>query len=405
MLSVEDALEIILRPIQQLSGERIPIAQAYGRVLASDVHASHDLPPFNNSGMDGFAISGADLSAPPITLQVVGDVPAGYAYPGSLQPGQAIRIMTGAPVPDGADTVVPVELTDADSGISALPPQVTIQQQVAPNANIRQQGEDVQAGDLILAAGHKLRAADLGILAGLGNSTVEVVRQPRVAVLSTGDELLTPDDTLAPGKIRDMNGYTLPALVERHGAIPLRLGIARDTVEDVRTKLETALEQDVDLVISSAGVSVGAFDVVRHVLNELGHLDMWKVNMRPGKPLTVGSLRGIPFVGLPGNPVSAMVTFMVFVRPAMLKMLGLDATRTTMQATAGEPMFSDGRMTFARVRLEHEAGRTVAYSTGIQSSGAISSLVHADALLIIPAGTKTIEAGEMVDIWPLGPLQ
>lgn len=405
MLSVEDALQIILRPIQRLSGERIPIAEAYGRVLATPVHAAHDLPPFNNSGVDGFAVIHTDIEQVPTTLAVVADIPAGYTHTVTLQPGQAVRIMTGANLPPGADTVVPVELTDASSGISELPAHVTIQQAMSIGANIRHQGEDIRAGDVVLQQHHKLRAADLGILAGLGNATVDVVRRPRVAVLSTGDELLQPQEPLVPGKIHDMNSYTLPALLERIGATPLRLGIARDTIDDVRDKLQYATAQAVDVVISSAGVSVGAFDVVRHVLNELGHLDVWKVNMRPGKPLTVGSVNGIPFIGLPGNPVSAMVTFMVFVRPAILKMQGLAGTRTTIAATAGETMSSDGRMTFARVQVEYENGHPVAYSTGTQSSGAISSLVRADALMIIPAGQTTVAAGSAVDLWPLTDLQ
>lgn len=405
MLSVEDALDIILRSIQRLSGEQRPIAECYGRVLAADVRAAHDLPPFDNSGMDGFAVLGADVAHVPSMLAVVDDIPAGHAPQKTIMAGQAARIMTGAPIPDGADTVVPVEITDAQSGMAVLPQQITVQQSVAIGANIRHKGEDVRTNDLILPTGHKLRAADLGILAGLGHATIAVVRQPRIAVLSTGDELLLPEDTLTPGKIRDMNGFTLPALIEKLGAVPIRLGIAQDSVADVRTKLQEAIDANVDLIVSSAGVSVGAFDVVRSVLEELGHLDVWKVNMRPGKPLTIGRIQHIPFIGLPGNPVSAMVTFMVFVRPAILKMLDIDAQRTIVKATAGEDFSSDGRMTFARVQLIYEDGRPIAYSTGNQSSGAISSLVRADALLVIPAGQKTITRGSRVDIWPLADLQ
>ncbi len=401
MRTVQEAIQHLIAPLQQTSSENLPIQEVLGRVLAEDVIATHDLPPFANSSMDGYAIIHADLVSIPVTLTVIEDIPAGHHPMRTVQRGQAARIMTGAPIPHGADTVVPVEYTGNERHTPDVPTTVTIQRAVSYGSNIRAAGEDVKQGEVVLRAGRRLRAADIGILAGLGYSTANVHKRPVIAILSTGDELLTPEQPLQLGKIRDMNGYTLPALVQTFGGKALSLGIVRDTKEDVRQKFSEALEQNPDLIVSSAGVSVGAFDVVKAVLEEMGQLEFWKVNMRPGKPLTVGQIERVPFIGLPGNPVSAMVTFMVFVRPMIAKMLGQSTDMPTQNVIAGEIIESDGRMTFARVRLVHENGQTRAYLTGTQSSGAISSLVKADALLIIPAGTKRIEEGEIAQVWPL----
>ncbi len=401
MQSVQDAIQHLINSLPVLDTETLPIQDTFGRILGVDVAAQHDLPPFANSSMDGYAVIHTDLASLPTTLQVIEDIPAGHLPRETIRYGQASRIMTGAPLPNGADTVVPIELTADQQNTPTLPPTITILEAVNYGSNIRQAGEDVQAGEAVLHTGRRLRAADIGILAGLGYSHIAVRNRPKVAILSTGDELLMPDQPLLPGKIRDMNGYTLSALVTACGGIPLSLGIARDTVDAVRQKFQEALAANVNLIISSAGVSVGAFDVVKTVLEELGKLEFWKVNMRPGKPLTVGHLDTVPYVGLPGNPVSAIITFMVFVRPMLATMLGQDPTIETITAITSEPIESDGRMTFARVRLERKNGQLIAYSTGTQSSGAISSLVKADALLIIPAGITHIDAGQPVEVWPL----
>lgn len=401
MHSVEAAISQILAPIRPLSAEDIPINEALGRILAKPIYAGHNLPPFANSSMDGFAVIGSDVQAPPTTLKVIEDIPAGHDPQHTLKTGQAARIMTGAPLPPGADTVVPVEDTNLEEMTEALPSTVTIYTPIAPRSNIRVAGEDVQEGELILEAGKRLNAADLGILAGLGFGNIMVIRQPHIAVISTGDELLAPELPLSPGKIHDMNRFTIPAILKSLGAKAYFAGTARDHADDVRRKFQAAIHADVDLIVSSAGVSVGAFDVIKTVLEELGSIDFWRVNIRPGKPLTVGQLGGIPFIGLPGNPVSAMVTCLVFVRPIVAKMLGTDSKRNTIMVRLGETMESDGRMTFARVRLEAINGQQTAFSTGTQSSGAISSLVKADALLIIPEGKKRLEAGDMAECWPL----
>lgn len=401
MRSVHEAIQHLIQPLHPLPVESISIVEAYGRILASDIAAKHSLPPFANSSMDGFAVIHDDLADLPTTLTVIEDIPAGHAPQKTVQRGEAARIMTGAPLPAGADTVIRVEDTDADERSPMPPPTVTINVGAAKGSNIRAVGEDVSNGEIVLKAGRRLRAADIGILAGLGYSAVSVRRRPKIAVLSTGDELLTPDEALAPGKIRDMNSYAIPALITALGGEAISLGIARDNEADVRAKFQQAIDTQADLIISSAGVSVGAFDVVKTVLASLGNLEFWKVNMRPGKPLTVGQLSGIPFLGLPGNPVSAMVTFMVFARPMMAVMLGQNPDMHTTRVRIGETINSDGRMTFARVQVRYEDGQAVAYTTGTQSSGAISSLVKADALLIIPADVKTLAAGDMADSWPL----
>jgi molybdopterin molybdotransferase len=251
---------------------------------------------------------------------------------------------------------------------------------------------------VVLHSGRVLRATDLGVLAGLGILKVKVIRRPVVAILSTGDELLGADQPLAPGKIRDANGYAIAALAMSLGARVLRLGIARDTADDVRARFQRAVDVHADLIISTAGVSVGAYDVVKTVVESLGALDFWQVNMRPGKPLAFGNIDSIPFVGLPGNPVSAVVTFDVFVRPAIEKMAGRPWEAALSEAEVGEPLRSDGRRTYTRVTLRRVEGRLIAYSTGNQSSGVLTSLVYADGLLIIPEGMTDIPAGTRLPV-------
>lgn len=398
MLSVEEALALVLAELEVMPVEVISIDEAYGRVLAQDAVARHDLPPFANSAMDGYAVIAADITDPPVTLAVIEDIPAGYAPTHQLQAGQASRIMTGAVVPPGADAIVPVEFTGSDRHQTSKPDRVQVMQSVAVGDYIRQAGEDIKSGEVVLHKGRRLRPADVGVLAGMGFSQISVRRRPRVGILSTGDELLHPDEPLAPGKIRDMNRFTMTGLVQELGAIAVQLGIARDTKQDVQTRLQAAQQQGCDLILSSAGVSVGAFDVIKDVVEQLGSINFWKVNMRPGKPLTFGHVAGIPFLGLPGNPVSTMVSFEVFARPMILKLMGLDWQRQTQLARLGETMTSDGRMTFVRVQLKEQNGTMVAYTTGTQSSGAISSMVKADGLLVIPADVEEAAAGQYLNV-------
>ena len=305
--------------------ETVSLDQAAGRILADDIVARFDLPPFSNSSMDGFAVRSGDVQEArpdrPVTLYVAADIPAGQADGGMLQPGQAVRIMTGAPLPSGAEAVIPVEETDI--GIrrpgQAAPEEVRIYHAAKSGEYVRPRGQDVRAGELVLQARTYLRAQEVGFLAMLGEARVNVIRQPRVGLISTGDELVPVHDQLEPGKIHDSNAYILAALVKKYGGKPLNLGIAADREEAVRAMLEQACQAEVDLILSSAGVSVGAFDFVRQVVEEQGELSFWRVNMRPGKPLAFGHYRERPFIGLPGNPVSSYVAFEVFVRPALLK--------------------------------------------------------------------------------------
>ncbi len=410
MLAVDEALERILAVFSRLPAEQIDVADGLGRVLAEDVRATLDLPPFANSSMDGYAVRAADvLNArrdAPVTLTVVGDIPAGSAPQFTISTGQAARIMTGAPLPAGADAVIPVEHTDdapqsgkyTDRLAAPPPPRIAIFEPSQAGAYVRPVGEDVQAGQTVLREGRVLRAADLGVLVGLGLPRIRVVRRPLVAVLSTGDELLDVHEPLAPGKIRDTNGYTITALVQGLGAQAIRLGIARDTVEDVRAHLQRALDAKADLILSTAGVSVGSYDVVKNVVESLGALGFWKVRMRPGKPLAFGHLQSTPFMGLPGNPVSAMVSFDVFARPAILKMAGRSLYTATAEAELAHPLQSDGRQSYIRVTLEQQNGKLVARSTGNQSSGVLTSLVNADGLLIVPEGVTEVQAGSRLAV-------
>ena len=398
MKSVQEALEEILSGFSRGSAEDVALHEAFQRTLAEDVRAANDLPLFDNSAMDGFALRAADLKQVPVRLKVVGDIPAGTNPEFMVGEGESARIMTGAPIPAGADAVVPIEDTDAARDDITLPDRIEIRKSVTAGAYVRPRGEDVRTGEIVLRAGHVVRPQDSGLLASLGVSQVPVVRSPRVAIISTGDELLPPDAPVEPGKIRDSNSYALRAMVQALGAESFYLGVAGDTTDAIREKLLDAVEQGAEVILSSAGVSVGTRDVVKEVLEELGEIGFWRVNMRPGKPLAFGNVRGIPFFGLPGNPVSSLVSFEVFVRPALLKMLGQSVDVPRYEVIMGEDMTGDGRESYIRVMLTRENGKRVAYSTGTQSSGAISSLVKADALLIIPAGVREVKKGDSLTV-------
>ncbi|MBN1965575.1 MAG: molybdopterin molybdotransferase MoeA, partial [Anaerolineae bacterium] len=397
LLNVAAALRQILAAITTLPAEEIPLDAALDRVLAADVVADVSLPPFANSSMDGFAVRAADVAAAspeaPARLPVTLDVPAGAAPARALGPGEAARIMTGAPLPAGADAVVPVEATDAawNAAEASAPPQtVAIGKAVVAGDYVRPVGEDITAGQTVLPAGTLIGPAEIGVLASLGQAVVPVIRQPRVAILSGGDELVEVDEPLLPGKIRNSNSLVLAALVTQHGGLPLRIPTARDTLEDVRRRFHEALALEPDLVLSSAGVSVGAHDVIRAVLDELGRVDLWRINLRPGKPLAFGQVQGVPFFGLPGNPVSTQVTFDVIVRPALCRLAGRPDHAPTVEAVLAEDIHADGRLTYFRVTLQRgEDGGLIATSTGTQSSGAMRSMVLADGLLIVPAGRKS----------------
>jgi molybdopterin molybdotransferase len=404
MYSVEQATEQILTAFARLKPETVLLHEASGRTLAADVTATLDLPPFPNSSMDGFALRADDLRGDlPITLHIIEDIPAGVTPTKTVESGQAARIMTGAMLPLGADAVIPFEQTNLQRMEQALPETIQVMKAVKPGDYIRPVGEDLRTGEVILHAGRVLRPADVGMLAALGIAQLNVIRRPRVAILSSGDELIpydAPAEALTTGKIRNSNAVMLAAQVRELGADVIDLGIARDTEADVEAKLRAAVDAHADLILSSAGVSVGAFDVMRTVVERLGALDFWKVNLRPGKPLAFGNVCGVPYLGLPGNPVSAFVTFDLFARSAILKLSGRDpmVQYRQVEAITAEPIPSDGRRSYVRVQLEQRNGLWVARLTGTQSSGALSSLVKADGLLIIPEGTTEVPAGSRLQV-------
>jgi molybdopterin molybdotransferase len=387
-LSVAAAQARILAAMTPLRSERVPLAEALGRVLAAPLVSRRTLPPFANSAMDGYAVRAADIAAAtaerPVLLPVRGESRAGTVPSRRLERGTAMRIMTGAPLPE-----------DTDNGRET----VAIHVAAAHGTAVRHAGEDMRAGDRVLAPGHRLRAGDLAACAALGEVWLEVGRRPRVAVLSTGDELVEPEREPGPGQIVDSNAVSVAAAVREAGGDPVRLGIARDTVVDLRRHLEEGAR--CDLVVSSAGVSVGDHDHVRDVVEEMGSLDLWRVAMRRGRPLAVGTVRGVPFIGLPGNPVSSQVTFELFARPAILALQG--ATRPHRPRSAArtlEPMEKpEGLETFHRGILESDPGGGLpgVRLTGAQGSGILRSMVLADCLIVLPAAGSLVPAGTVVE--------
>jgi molybdopterin molybdotransferase len=410
MISVDEALKYVLKHFEPLEPEEVEILDALDRVLAEDVYSDIDIPPFDNSAMDGYAVRAADTVGAsresPVILHAIGDLAAGYVTDLVVEPGTAIRIMTGAPLPAGADAVVRFEETSG--GLSAgrrTGHQIEVFSQVDIIENVRPVGEDIRVGELVLAEGTILRAQEIGVLASLGRARVRVIRRPRVAILATGDELIGIAEPLVPGKIRNSNEYSNAALVQRYGGVPVRLGMARDDVDELTAKIREGLAQEVDLFLTSAGVSVGDYDVVKDVLSAEGEMHFWQVCMKPGKPLAFGVIQRVPVLGLPGNPVSAMVSFEQFARPAILKMLGKTRLRKpTIEATLEEDVESSGRRGFKRAVVTKRGGEYYASVTGPQGSGILTSMVKANGLAIIPEGVRQMRAGEQVAVqmldWP-----
>lgn len=397
MISVEEATEIILKSIPVLGVEKVDILNALERVLGEEVYAPYHIPPWDNSAMDGYAVIHRDIAhaspSTPAILTVVEDLPAGYTSHRALKQGEAIRIMTGAPLPKGCDTVVMVEDTETSRN------QVTIFKSTPQGEHIRKTGEDVQQGALVLSSGTIIHAAGVGMLASLKRSFISVYQRPTVAVISTGDELIDVDGILTEGKIVSSNTYSLASLVKEAGAIPLILGIARDRAENLKEKFKAALSAD--MIISSGGVSVGDYDLVKDILKELGaEMKFWKVAMRPGQPLAFGVIEGKPTFGLPGNPVSCMISFEQFVRPSILKASGHRRLfRPLVEAELKEPLKKkEGRTYFLRCLVTVEEGRYVVTTTGEQGSGILMSMVRANGLIILPEERTTFKAGEMVKV-------
>ena len=404
MLTVPEAVAEITRGIEPRAVERVALLDALGSVLATPAIAPYTLPQWDNSAMDGYAVRAADIenatAERPIVLPVLETVAAGAFATRSSGAGEAMRIMTGAPIPDGADTVVRVE--DTDGGRE----RVSIRNARDARKNIRPRGEDFQKGAVVIAAGTPLAAAQLGVLASLGYGEVEVHRRPVVAIAGSGDELVDLDrfaEVVAGRKIVASNRYTLDALVRQAGGIPRHLGNAADTPDSLRAVLERG--RGCDLLITSAGASVGEFDYTRQVLESLGaELRFWRVRMRPGAPLGFGTLDGMPWIGLPGNPVSAMVTFELFARPVIRRMLGHTRLfRRPLSAVLEEPVSIGARlMHFLRaVTRVRDDGVLTARLTGPQGSGILTSMSQANALLVVPEDRPRVETGERLNVLPL----
>lgn len=401
MLSVTEARERILSHFQKTGTEKIPLIACANRILAIDILSDSDFPLFDNSSMDGFAIRAEDSnSASLTTLQVVADIPAGFSPKLILKTGEAARIMTGAQMPQGANAVIPVEDTNANYHEvgSKIPETISFNKKLNAGDYVRPKGSDINKGEVVLQKGRFIKPQDLGLLATLGIANVEVYKKPKVALLSSGDELLNVEAELEEGKIRDSNSYTLASLLENANVEVIRLGVAKDSKEAVTNLFEQAVTQKADLILSSAGVSVGAYDFIKEVIESNGEMDFWKVNMRPGKPLAFGKYKGINFIGLPGNPVSAFVGFEVFVRPALEQMKGsMEQNQVKVKVRSEKEIESDGRESYLRAKIRIENGERIAILTGHQGSGNLLSLVQADALLIIPAGVKCVPAGSEVE--------
>lgn len=409
MFSVEEALARILAEVAPLEVVEMPLAESLGLVLARDVVAQEDMPPFANSAMDGYALLSQDSQLAggdeqhPARLRVIGSVAAGYVSHAAVTSGTAMRIMTGAPLPPGADSVIQVELTSSEGVNSEW---VEVLAPVKEGNNIRPAGEDMRRGQTVLQQGTEIGPWEIGVLATLGWATVPVTRRPRVAILGTGDEVVDVDQPLAPGKIRNSNSYLLEASTKLAGARVHRLGIARDTVESLREKFGEAMHSD--LIITTGGVSVGDFDLVKNIMAEQGAINFWRINMRPGKPVAFGHIGNVPLLGLPGNPVSAAVTFELFGRPVLRKMLG----HSRLQRPVIEVVVEDGiservtRRHYVRAHVERQNGRFVARTTGNQGSNIMTSLLRANAFIIVPEseGGKEIRPGgiarAMMLDWP-----
>jgi len=413
MISVQKARNLILEKFTQLESVSIPIIEAINQVTTEDLIAQFDIPPHANTGMDGYAVRAEDTEdasySQPKKLSVIGYLPAGKIFNGTVMSGQAVRIMTGAPIPNGANAIVPFEETDEYreeiSANDTEKTEVLIDVEAMTGANIRPAGEDIKKGTIVFRKGTILGPAQIAVLASLGLNSISVHRRPIVAVLSTGDELLSPGESYIDGKIYDSNSFGLAAQIKNFGGIPKILNIAKDNVESLTHLIREGVE-NADFLITSAGVSRGDFDLVKTVLAEEGQVGFWTVKMKPGKPLAFGiftkkSGAQVPHLGLPGNPVSAMLTFELFGRPAIFKMLGkINAwPRPLVSAISKDKIINtDGRRFYARVVIDETNEVPTIRLTGKQSSGILTSMSKATAFAICPADTSTIEVNQSCEV-------
>jgi len=393
MIAVEEAQERVLAEVREMGTEQVGFLDAAGRVLREDVLASYDVPQGDNTAMDGYAVRAADIENPPVRLRVIEDLPAGKVATKKIEPGTAIRIMTGALLPEGADTVAHVEITDAGSEI------VLVHQSLKEGTNVRYRGEDMRSGDLVLRSGQPIGAAEIGVLAGVQRTVVRVGRRPAVAIISTGDEIVDVDDDRPFGTVVNSNSYSLASLVREAGAVPRMIGIVEDTLEATTAAIESASESD--CIISTGGVSVGAYDYVKDALDALGaDTKFWQVAMKPGKPVVLSRVRQRLYFGLPGNPVSCMVSFHLFIAPALRKAMGQTSNLlppTVRTRVTGALKSRGDRRNYLRVRVVAENGELVSHPMRSQGSGVSTSMVQANGLAIAETGVTRIEAGSLVD--------
>lgn len=400
LLALGEARARILQRFSRLEPETVHLCEMSGRVLATDARAPFDLPPFANSSMDGFAVesraTGDATGARPARLRVVSHIAAGAPSVTTIAGDRCARIMTGAPLPPGADAVIPFEEVEDTGGA------IVLSRPVRPGACVRPAGQDVMVGQTVLDAGTELRAPQIALLAALGFDRIDVIRRPRVAIIATGDELTAPGEPLSGGQIYNSNTPMLVAAVAEAGGLVSYSAAAGDDPEEIAAAIEAA--GDVNLLLTSGGASVGDFDHVKAVVGGAGSLAFWRVRLRPGKPLLFGTIGSIPVIGLPGNPTSAMVTFEEFVRPAVRTMLGLEPMRPEIEVVVDESIDNrGGRRTFARVRLRYHEGRYHASLAGGQDSAMLLPLAHADGLLEIPEDREELAAGDTgtVQVWRL----
>ncbi|PYN19800.1 MAG: molybdopterin molybdenumtransferase MoeA [Candidatus Rokuibacteriota bacterium] len=396
MISVRDGqAQILARIGAPLAPELLPLTRALARVLSDDFAAPFDVPPADNSAVDGYAVGSADIPARGTRdLVVIGDLAAGFVFEGKLGAGQALRIMTGAPMPAGADTVYPQEVVQRESDSIRVGP-------IDKGANVRLAGEDVRMGEVVIEAGSVLRPQEIGLMASLGAWQVSVRRRPRVALLSTGDEVAEPGTPRRPGQIYDANRFTLRGSIEQCGGEVIDLGIVPDVRDTLRASLEDAARA-ADVVVTSGGVSVGVYDLVKDVLQELGAIDFWQVAMQPGRPFAVGRIGSALFFGLPGNPVASLLSFLLFVRPALYKLAGRRRLfPETWQARALEPMRKKtGRTEYKRGILAFRDGDWEVCTTGPQGSGILSSMVAGNCFVVLEEARGDVKAGERVTVEP-----
>ncbi|MDO9390717.1 MAG: molybdopterin molybdotransferase MoeA [bacterium] len=399
MISFHEARSKMLEGIKSLPPEKCRLADLLGRVLAQDITATFDIPPRDNSAMDGFAVIASDVAGAseqsPVTLQIIEDVPAGQVAAMSLKPGQAIRIMTGAQIPANADSVIPVEETS--TGISNT--EVRILMAVRQGANVRRQGEDVTAGQLLITKGTRLRPQEVGLIASLGLTEVLASKQPVAGIISSGNEVAAPGQPLKPGQIYDANRFSIGGQVKEAGAVVKDYGIIADDLAKIKQTLNQAA-RECDVVITSGGVSVGDYDLMKQALSELGQMNFWQVKQKPGKPLAYGHINGKPVVGLPGNPVSSMVVCDQYVRPLLLKMQGSqNIFKVPITAVCDQAVKKPaGKTQFLRAKVKWQDGAYHAVLTGPQGSGILTSMVQADGLMILPEECEGVNPGDTVHI-------